>query len=57
MTVAETVRRALADESAKPLKALPKRHPVRRRPAPKAAGRKAAPKKPGRQKVQEETPA
>lgn len=30
-TIAETVRRALAQEHAKPLKALPKRRPVRRR--------------------------
>src|SRR5690606_27977345 len=32
-TIAGTVRRALARESAKPLKALPKRRPVRRKPA------------------------
>lgn len=37
VTVAETVRRALAQESAKPLKALPKRRPVRRRRAPAQA--------------------
>lgn len=36
-TVAETVRRALAQESAKPLKALPKRRPVRRRRVPAQA--------------------
>lgn len=30
-TIAEAIRRALSDESAKPLKALPKRRPVRRR--------------------------
>lgn len=40
-TIAETVRRALADEPARALKALPKRRPVRRRPAV-AATRKAA---------------
>lgn len=39
-TIAETVRRALAQESARPLKALPKRRPVRRRrPAAPVSGK------------------
>lgn len=46
-TVTEAVRRALAQESAKPLKALPKRRPVRRRraaaPAEKRETGKPAP--------------
>ena len=44
-TIAEAVRRALARESARPLKALPKRRPVRRRrPAAAAPVRQEAPK-------------
>jgi hypothetical protein len=46
-TIAEAVRRALSDESAKPLKALPKRRPLRRkRPAMKQADTKPAARKP-----------
>jgi hypothetical protein len=42
-TIAEAVRRALARDSAKPLKALPKRRPVRRRrPPPQAEQRETA---------------
>ena len=43
-TIAETVRRALAQESAKPLKALPKRRPVRRRRTRAPARQEAAAK-------------
>lgn len=46
-TVVETVRRALARESAKPLKALPKRRPMRRKRPAAATKRETAKPAPG----------
>jgi hypothetical protein len=50
-TVAETVRRALARERAKPLKALPKRRPVRRRRPAAGDGDKKGSAGPARKKA------
>lgn len=49
-TIAETVRRALAQESATPLKALPKRRPVRRKSTARQPAAEAAPKKPAQRR-------